>query len=98
MNKILLIILLLLPFEMIYAEFQEPTKVYEITNSLWKDWAKKKIPPMQEGDYFIAPAYYARYCKGEMTLDHTREGPSQERFRYVCEYNGKPFKRILIID
>ena len=100
MKKILLIILALLPFEMVYAESEERPKVY-VLNDLWNDWKKKKIPPMQAGDYFIAPPYYARYCKSEMMLHETfKFSAHKERshFLYVCEYNGKPLKQFLHID
>ena len=107
MNKVILIMLLLLPFDMVFAESEPYPEQYWIDEQTLKRWSKAKVFPIKQGDYIVAEADYAvRYCNSElihlMTKNTTRSSyknsmSSTETFEYViyiCRYNGKPIRLI----
>lgn len=100
MNKIILVMLILLPFEMIHAVEEGYLEEYWISDDSLRAWSKKEGGiPVKEGDYIKAEADYAlRYCNDEPTLHMNisrRDGQKTfEDVIYICRYNGKPIKII----
>ena len=107
MNKVILIMLLLLPFDMVFAESEPYPEQYWIDEDSVKRWSKAKVFPIKQGDYIVAEADYAlRYCNSELTHYSTTvstggtlkkgryETVNFERVKYICRYNGKPIRLI----
>ena len=107
MNKVILIMLLLLPFDMVFAETDRYPEEYWISDDTVRGWSKEKVFPIKQGDYIVAEANYAlRYCNSELTHYMTTvssgrttvNGLSKERnfekVNYICTYNGKPIRLI----
>jgi len=106
MNKVILIMLLLLPFDVVFAESEPYPEQYWIDDDTVRGWSKKEGGiPVKEGDYIMAEAEYAlRYCNGELTHLMTKSSTtsnykhsksSMQTFEYViyiCRYNGKPIR------
>ena len=104
MNKVILIMLLLLPLDMVFAETEPYPEQYWIDNDTVRGWSKEKVFPIKQGDYILAQAHYAlRYCNGELTHLTTTSTTNSlgktsretfERVMYICRYNGKPIRLI----
>ena len=112
MDKVILIILILLPFDMVSAKTERHPEQYWIDDESVRGWSKEKVFPIKQGDYIVAQASYAlRYCNGELThymniVDASiSRNPSGavvkekafENVKYICRYNGKPIKVIKMI-
>lgn|GEM_PF-6802106 len=104
MNKVILIILMLLPFDMVFAESERYPEQYWIDDDSVRSWSKEKVFPIKQGDYIVALANYAlRYCNGELTQHLTiietiplpeNSRRTYESVKYICIYNGKPIRLI----
>jgi len=98
MNKVILIMLLLLPFDVVFAESEPYPEQYWIGDDNVRGWSKQEGGiPVKEGDYIKAEADYAlRYCNDELTLHMNisrRDGQKTfEDVIYICRYNGKPIR------
>ena len=105
MNKVILIMLLLLPFDMVFAESEPYPEQYWIDEDSVKRWSKAKVFPIKQGDYIVAEADYAlRYCNSELThysttvssgrtvINGMTQNVNFERVNYICTYNGKPIR------
>ena len=110
MDKVILIILILLPFDMVCAESERYPEQYWIDTESVKGWSKEKVFPIKEGDYIVAEANYAlRYCSDDLThymnIVNVSRNPNYlpdtekhfENVKYICRYNGKPIKAIKMI-
>ena len=110
MNKVILIMLLLLPFDMVFAEsepYPEQYGQYWISYDSVRSWSKEKVFPIKQGNYIVAAANYAlRYCNDELTHYSTKtttrslgktSRETSEEVLYICRYNGKPIKPIRTI-
>ena len=110
MDKVILIILILLPFDMVCAESERYPEQYWIDTDSVRAWSKEKVFPIKEGDYIVAEADYAlRYCSDDLTHYMTIVNVSRkinyipdtekhfENVKYICRYNGKPIKAIKMI-
>jgi len=106
-DKVILIILILLPFDMVCAESERYPEQYWIDTDSVRAWSKEKVFPIKEGDYIVAQASYAlRYCNddpthymnilGSTAYNTTGKTTTKtfENVKYVCRYNGLPIKVI----
>ena len=105
MNKVILIMLLLLPFDMVFAESEPYPEQYWIDEDSVKRWSRAKVFPIKQGDYIVAEADYAlRYCNSELIHYSTvvtsgstvirgfTKSANFESVKYFCRYNGKPIR------